>query len=72
MRQKLGMTIVTQLANRAANPELLASASFMEELGKDSAMISRKALGNTAGQNDFSPQNKTWKYSSESQIYTKP
>lgn len=35
IEQKLGTVTITQLANGAANPKLLASVSFMEELGKD-------------------------------------
>lgn len=41
-QQKLGMATVIQLANGAANLRLLASASFMGEHGKDSAVVSKK------------------------------
>lgn len=44
-QQKLGMATVTQLANGAAHLRLLASASVMEELGKDSAVVPKETSG---------------------------
>lgn len=41
-QQKLDMATITQLASDTANFRLMGSASFMEELGKDSAVVSKE------------------------------
>ena len=57
-RQKLGMATVTQLANGTANLRLLASASFMGEHGKDSAVVSKETPGEHSWAKYFSPKSK--------------